>query len=125
MSSTPCYVVLCFSLLLPFIDLSLCCLEDDHAASLANARVGFVEEAKAKKELAAVEQERLWLEMELATTRTSRQEWKDKALAAVDEAKKNKAACDEVIVEIRKKYQKVKAHVLKNFRGALGELDFP
>ena len=66
--------------------------------------MGYVEEAKAKKELAAAEQERLRLERELATTRTSRQEWKDKALTAEDEAKKNKAACDAVIVEIRKKY---------------------
>ena len=90
---------------------------------MANARAGYVEEAKAKKELAAVEQERLRLERELATTRTSRQEWKDRALAAEDEAKKNKAACDELIMDIKKKYQKVKAHVLKNFRGALGELD--
>ena len=70
-----------------------------------------------------MEQERLRLERELATTRTSRQEWKDKALTAVDEAKKNKAACDAVIVEVRAKYQKVKSHVLKNFRAALGELD--
>ena len=92
-------------------------------ASLANARVGYVEEAKAKKQLAAVEQERLRLERELATTRTSRQEWKDKAGTAIDEAKKNKAACDEVILEVKKKYQKVKSHVLKNFRAALGELN--
>jgi hypothetical protein len=47
--------------------------------------VGYVEEATAKKELAAVEQERLRLERELATTRTSRQDWKDKAQAAQDE----------------------------------------
>ena len=46
-------------------------------------------------------------------------------MTAEAEAKKNKDACDAVIVEIKKKYQKVKAHVLKNFRGALGELDFP
>ena len=72
-----------------------------------------------------MEVERLRLERELVTTRTSRQEWKDRALTAEEEAKKNKAACDEVIMEIKKKYQKVKAHVLKNFRGALGELDFP
>ena len=55
-----------------------------------------------------MEQERLRLERELATTRTSRQEWKDRALAAEDEAKKNKAACDQVIVDVKKKYQKVK-----------------
>ena len=90
---------------------------------MANARVGYVEEATAKKELAKVEQEKLMLERELATTRTSRQEWKDRALAAEDEAKKNKAATDEIIVDIKKKYQKVKAHILKNFRGALGEFN--
>ena len=72
-----------------------------------------------------MEQERLRLERELGTTRTSRQEWKERAQSAEDEAKKNKAACDELIVDIRKKYQKVKTHVLKNFRGALGELDIP
>ena len=86
--------------------------------------MGYVEEATAKMELAAVEQERLRLERELATTHTSRQECKDRALAAEDQAKKNKAACDELIVDIKKKYHKVKGHVLKNFRGALGELDF-
>ena len=87
--------------------------------------MGYVEEAKAKKELAAVEQERLRIDRELATTRTSRQEWKERALTAEDEAKKNKAACDAVIIEVKKKYQKIKTHVLKNFRGALGEFDFP
>ena len=87
--------------------------------------MGYVEEAMAKKELAAVEQERLRLERELATTRTSRQDWKDKAQVAQDEVQKTKAACDELINDIKKKYHKVKGHVLKNFRGALGELDFP
>ena len=87
--------------------------------------MGYVEEAKAKKELAAVEQERMRIERELGSTRTSRQEWKDRAVTAEDELKKNKAASDAVIIDVKKKYQKVKAHVLKNFRGALGELDFP
>ena len=71
-----------------------------------------------------MEQERLKLERELAATRTSRQEWEDRALAAEDGAKKDKAASDAVIVELKKKYQKVKAHVLKNFRGALGKSTF-
>ena len=96
-------------------DFNLCRLEGDHAASLKNARVGYIEEAVAKKELAKVEQEQLRLERELATTRTSRQEWKDRALATEDEMKKNKAATDELIVDMKKKYQKVKGHVLKNF----------
>ena len=92
---------------------------------MVNAYAGYVLEATAKKDVAKVEQEWLRLERELVTTRTSRQEWKDRALTAEDEAKKNKAACDAVIVEIKKKYQKVKAYVLKNFRGALGDFDFP
>ena len=86
--------------------------------------MGYIEEATAKKELAALEQERQRLEKELATTRTSRQDWKDKAQLAQDEVQKTKAAYDELIDEIKKKYHKVKGHVLKNFRGALGELDF-
>ena len=103
------------------IDRGLCWLEDDHAASLANARAGYVEEAVSKKEVAKVEQERLKLERELDAVRTSRQEWEDRALAAEDGAKKNQAASDAVIVELRKKYQKVKTHVLKHFQGALGK----
>ena len=86
--------------------------------------MGYVEETTAKKELAALEQERQRLEKELATTRTSRQDWKEKAQLAEAELKKTKATCDELVGEIKKKYQKVKGHVLKNFRGALGELDF-
>ena len=87
---------------------------------MANARVGYVEEAVAKKEVAKVEQERLKLERELAATRASRQEWEERALTAEDAAKKDKAASDAIIVDVKKKYQKVKAHVLKNFLGALG-----
>ena len=86
-----------------------------------NARVGYVEEAVSKKEVAKVEQERLKHEWELAAARTSRQEWGDRSLAAEDGAKKNQAASDAVIVELRKKYQKVKTHVLKHFRDALGK----
>ena len=65
------------------------------------------------------------LEKELVATRTSRQEWEERTLAVEDAAKKDKAASDAVIVDVKKKYQKVKAHVLKNFRGALGEFTFP
>ena len=96
-------------------------LVEDHAASLANAREGYIAKAESKGKVAEVERERQKLAKELDAVRASQKEWQDRAHAAETEMKKNRDAADSTIVELEKKYQKVRGHVLKHFHGTLGK----
>ena len=74
-----------------------------------------------KAKIAEMERERVKLAQELDVARLSRKEWEDRALTAEREAKKNRDASDAIIVQQEKKYQRLKGHILKYFRGSLGK----
>ena len=86
---------------------------------MARAREGYIAEAESRGKVGEVELERQKLAQELDVVCASLQEWQDRALVVENGAKKDRAASDATIVELRKKYQKVKSHVLKHFHGAL------
>ena len=94
---------------------------EDHAASLANAREGYIEEAVSKAKIAEVERVQVKLARELDAARLSQKGCEDRALIAEREAKKNRDASDATIVQRKKKYQRLKGHVLNHFRGSLGK----
>ena len=74
-----------------------------------------------KGKVAEVEWERQKLAKELDAIRTSQKEWQERALTTEKEAQKDRDASNSTIVELKKKYQKVKSHVLKHFHSALGK----
>ena len=112
LSGTSCFLL---------VTLLFCLFAGDHAASLSNARKGYISEAESKSKIAEVEQGRLQLTRELDEARTARDDWQGRALAAEKELKKNRAASDGVIIEQKKKYRKLKSNMLKQFHTTLGK----